>query len=71
MANSYKKPDFPIYIIAGNGHFTVLFSRENPSDFDAAQDGVFYMEYYDGLSIENTYTRLTIGKLHSSLKWQL
>lgn len=62
MGSYYKDPEYPIWIVLSESHFSVLFSKSRVALNPGEQ--VFDLYYYDGLNNQEEEIRLTVGKVH-------
>ncbi|CAH3185740.1 unnamed protein product, partial [Porites lobata] len=59
---NYKTPNYPIWVICSESHFSVLFSidRNLLDDSDSRLEKKFDLYYYDGLARQDEELRLTV-----------
>lgn len=60
VGDFFKTPHYPIWLISGDCHFTVLFATTREILRSSTPKGSFTLFYHDGLAIANEETRLVI-----------
>ncbi|KAK7073153.1 hypothetical protein SK128_012016 [Halocaridina rubra] len=55
-----KSPDYPIWVVCCESHFSLIFSRDTLVTADSPSVSKFDIYYYDGLAVQDDEIRLTI-----------
>lgn len=60
VGSHLKTPQYPIWVVCCESHYSVLFSRDTAVSADVPPNTKFDIYYYDGLALQEDEIRLTI-----------
>ena len=68
VGNHFKSPQYPVWVVCSESHYTCLFSRIPGITADDPMDDVFDIYYYDGLAQLEDEIRLTVSELLGEMR---